>query len=80
MAGLVPAFIFFKLHMGRNMHTIKPLVKFSDFVPNFGKFWAWLNQLAEDTTRKDIEAYLATAVDTHDLERKMQILYRRGIV
>lgn len=63
--------------MGRNMHTIEPLIKFS---PSFSKFWAWLNQLAEDTSRKEIEQYLATAVDTHDLERKMQILYRRGIV
>jgi len=70
--------------MGRNMHNkeynLEPLAKFSDLIPSFGRFWSWLNQLAEDTSKKEIELYLATAVDTHDLERKMQNLHRRGIM
>lgn len=79
-AGFVPAFIFFKTHVGRNMHNVKTLVKFSDFISNIRSFSAWLDDMYEASYRKEINDYLATSVDVFDLERKMQNLHRRGIV
>jgi len=76
----VLAFIFFKTHMGKNMHNVEPLVKFSDFIPSFNTFSTWLDDMFTASYRKEIDDYLATSVDIYDLERKMQNLYRRGIV
>ena len=66
--------------MGRNMHNTEPLAKFSDFIPSFSAFSQWLDDMFTASYRKEVDDYLATAVDIYDLERKMQILYRRGIV
>ena len=70
--------------MGRNMHdkeyNLEPLAKFSDLIPSFGAFSAWLDNMFETSYRKEINDYLATSVDIYDLERKMQNLYRRGVV
>jgi len=66
--------------MGKNMHNVEPLVKFSDFIPSFNTFSTWLDDMFTASYRKEIDDYLATSVDIYDLERKMQNLYRRGIV
>jgi hypothetical protein len=60
--------------------NLEPLAKFSDLIPDFNKFSSWVKETFTPNHRKEIEEYLATSVDVYDLERKITLLYRRGIV
>lgn len=60
--------------------NLKPIVQFSDLIPNFSSFWSWVKETFTPNYRKEVEDYLATSVDVYDLERKITLLYRRGIV
>jgi len=40
----------------------------------------WVRDTFTPSYRKEVEAYLADSVDVFDLERRIQILQRRGIV
>jgi hypothetical protein len=40
----------------------------------------WVKDTFTPTYRKEVEAYLADSTDVFDLERRIRILQRRGIV
>jgi Protein of unknown function (DUF3563) len=51
--------------MGTNMHVT---------------FLDWLASLFTQTNKKDIDAYLSESVDNHDLERRIKLLTRKGMM
>lgn len=61
----MPAFILSKRHMGTNMHVT---------------FFDWLASLFTSTNKKEIDAYLSESVDNHDLERRIKLLTRKGML
>ena len=40
----------------------------------------WVKDIFTSSYQKEVEAYLAESVDVSDLERRIRILQRRGIV
>ena len=42
--------------------------------------FVWIKDTFTPSYRKEVEAYLADSVDVFDLERRIRILQRRGIV
>lgn len=53
--------------MGINMHT-------------HNKFWEWVKQSFQPNYQKEIEQYLSEATDRFDLEYRMRLLTRRGLI
>jgi hypothetical protein len=43
-------------------------------------FWDWVKKSFQPSYQKEIEQYLAEAEDHFDLEHRMQVLTRRGII
>lgn len=48
--------------------------------PNLSHFWDWVKKTFTTPYRQEIEAYLAESVDRFDLEQRMNILARRGMI
>jgi hypothetical protein len=65
--------------MGRNMHKeLEPLAGVD--TPALADFWSWVKKTFTVSYKGEIEVYLADAVDHVDLENRMRILQRRGMV
>jgi hypothetical protein len=65
----VPAIILFKTHMGINMHMTLLAI-----------FLKWVEETFTPNYRKEIDAYLGEATDNYDLERRMVVLMKRGMI
>jgi hypothetical protein len=61
------AFFFLKSNMGINMHKQT-------------NFWEWVKQTFTPHYVKEIEQFLSDATDHYDLEHRMNILVRRGMI
>ena len=61
------AFFFLKINMGINMHKQT-------------KFWEWVKKTFAPHYVKEIEHFLADATDHYDLEHRMNVLVRRGMI
>ena len=48
--------------------------------PSLTDFWNWVKQSFQPSYRKEIEAYLADAVDAVDVERRIKLLQQRGMI
>lgn len=48
--------------------------------PSLKDFWNWAKQTFTPAYRSEIEAYLAEAYDHADVERRIKILQRRGMI
>ena len=44
------------------------------------EFWEWVKKTFQQSYQKEIEQYLAEADDRFDLEHRMQVLTRRGVL
>jgi hypothetical protein len=55
--------------------SIWPVLDMSEY-----NFLEWIKNTFSPSYRKEVEAYLAESEDVFDLERRIQILQRRGIV
>jgi len=65
--------------MGRNMHNeLEPLAGVE--APKLADFWSWVKRTFTPHYRSEIEAYLAESVDHVDVENRIRILQRRGLV
>lgn len=42
-------------------------------------FWDWAENVFTDSYKKEVENYLASSVDTADLENKIKLLKIRGL-
>ena len=43
-------------------------------------FWAWVKKTFTANYRSEIEAYLADSIDNVDVERRIALLQRRGMI
>lgn len=43
-------------------------------------FLSWVKDVFTPSYRKEVEEYLAESVDIYDLERRIRILQRRGMI
>jgi hypothetical protein len=48
--------------------------------PNLTEFWNWVKKTFTPYYRNEIEAYLAESVDHVDVERRIKLLQRRGMI
>ena len=64
--------------MGRNMH--KELEALGGVETPTVNFWNWVKRNFTLSYQSEIEAYMSDCVDHADVERKMQILIRRGMI
>ena len=48
--------------------------------PSLTDFWQWVKKTFTPTYRTEIEAYLADSVDHVDVERRINLLQRRGMI
>jgi hypothetical protein len=80
----MPAFIFSKTHMGRNMHSkeynLEPMAKFSDLIPSSERFWSWVKKTFTPSYQEEIDSYFKDCIDHADIERVMINLQRRGML
>jgi hypothetical protein len=53
---------------------------FSALDISFDDIRLWINDVFTPTYRKEVEAYLAESVDIYDLERRVRMLQRRGMI
>lgn len=44
------------------------------------EFWTWVRRMFTDPYRDEITAYLSESIDHADLERRIQVLMRRGMI
>lgn len=44
------------------------------------EFWSWVKKTFTPQYRKEIEDYLAESTDHHDVERRIALLQRRGMI
>jgi hypothetical protein len=65
-----------KTHMGRNMH----IEKLKQNVPSWNTFWSWVEQSFSSDYKKEIEHFLNESTDLKDLEYKINVLKRRGLI
>lgn len=56
---------------------LKPLEGVS--IPNLS-FWKWVKETFTPSYRDEIQEYLSQASDHADLEQRMQVLARRGMI
>lgn len=65
--------------MGRNMHKeLEPLAGVD--TPALADFWSWVKKTFTLSYKSEIEAYLADSIDHADLETRIQLLQRRGMI
>jgi hypothetical protein len=65
--------------MGRNMHNgLEPLGGVE--TPRLSDFWNWVKTNFTPSYRSEIEAYLADSKDHAEVERRIQVLQRRGMI
>ena len=57
-----------------NLQSLKSLT------PSFNKFFEWAAETFTVDYHKQLEAHLEDADNHHDLERRMQVLMRRGMM
>lgn len=50
------------------------------YTPNLADFWTWVKSTFTPHYRSEIEAYLADATDHADVENRIKILQRRGVI
>jgi len=50
------------------------------YTPNLADFWDWVKTTFTPHYRSEIEQYLADSTDHADVERRIQILQRRGMI
>lgn len=43
-------------------------------------FWSWVKKTFEPHYRKEIEDYLSESIDQCDVERRIALLQRRGMI
>jgi hypothetical protein len=48
--------------------------------PSLTDFWQWVKKTFTLTYQSEIEAYLADSVDHSDVERRIRVLQRRGMI
>ena len=48
--------------------------------PSLKDFWQWVKKTFTPAYRSEIEAYLAESQDHEDVERRILILQRRGMI
>ena len=48
--------------------------------PKLSDFWAWVGRTFTPSYQNEIEGYLSDSVDHKDLQNRMQILSRRGLL
>ncbi len=48
--------------------------------PSLNDFWQWVKNTFTPAYRSEIEAYLADSTDHADVERRILILQRRGMI
>lgn len=48
--------------------------------PSLTDFWNWVKATFQPSYRKEIEDYLADSVDAVDVERRINLLQRRGMI
>lgn len=46
----------------------------------YQQFWSWVKTTFTIDYRKEIEAYLSEAKDHSDLQNRMEVLQRRGVL
>ena len=44
------------------------------------EFWTWVKRTFTDPYREEINAYLAQSIDHADVERRIKILMKRGLL
>ena len=49
-------------------------------VPSIKDFWSWVGKACTPSYQKEIDMYLKDSVDHKDLETRMTILMRRGLL
>ena len=49
-------------------------------VPSVKDFWSWVEKAFTPSYQKEIDMYLGDSVDHKDLETRMQVLARRGLL
>ncbi len=49
-------------------------------MPDLSEFWDWVKRTFAPYYRTEIEAYLAEATDHADVEHRIKILQRRGMI
>lgn len=49
-------------------------------VQSYNSFWAWVKATFRADYQKEIEEYLADSVSHYDLEQRIQLLQRRGMI
>ena len=59
---------------------IMNLASLKSLTPSFEQFFDWAAKTFTVDYRKQLEAHLEDADNHHDLERRMQILMRRGMM
>jgi hypothetical protein len=65
--------------MGRNMH--KELEALAGIeVPSLKDFWTWVNMSFKDSYKDEVHEYLSQSVDHYDLERRIRLIERRGML
>jgi hypothetical protein len=48
--------------------------------PSLKDFWVWVKRNFTTSYQAEVEAYLADSTDHADVERRMRILQRRGMI
>lgn len=48
--------------------------------PSLNNFWDWVKKTFTADYRREIEEYLAESVDHHDVERRIKLLQKRGMI
>ena len=44
------------------------------------EFWTWVKRTFTDPYREEINAYLAQSIDHADVERRIRVLMKRGMI
>ena len=49
-------------------------------MPSIKDFWSWVEKAFTPSYQSEIDMYLKDSVDHKDLEARMQVLVRRGLI
>jgi hypothetical protein len=49
-------------------------------MPNLDEFWVWVKKTFKPDYRKEIEAYIAEAKNHVEVEARIKLLQRRGMI
>jgi hypothetical protein len=50
------------------------------YMPSIKDFWSWVEKAFTPSYQSEIDMYLKDSVDHKDLEARMQVLVRRGLL